>query len=288
MDDNLPPAQAATFALPGHSILAIEGADAVRFAHAQFMSDVSALADGHWHWSGWLTPKGRVIALFALLRFDAQSLWLLLLDADADALRAALQRFVFRSKVVLAVRDDRHVTGTFTTPAAATGSRIGAEDGVELDMGTPESPRRLSIGDRGASVDEHALARWNAFDLSHGLPRLGATQSGQWTPQQLSLDRLRAYSVKKGCYPGQEIVARTHFLGQAKRGLALFDTAAAVAEGTEVRAGEQVLGTVVSVATQAARSIVLAVLPLERDAASMLLAGNLELHERALLDGLAR
>ena len=46
------------------------------------MSDVTGLADGHWQWSGWLTPKGRVIALFALLRFDAQTLWLLLPDAD--------------------------------------------------------------------------------------------------------------------------------------------------------------------------------------------------------------
>ena len=59
--------------------------------------DVASLADGHWQWSGWLTPKGRVIALFALLRFDAGKLWLLLPDADATQLRESLQRFVFRS-----------------------------------------------------------------------------------------------------------------------------------------------------------------------------------------------
>ena len=288
MDDNLPPVQAATFAIPGYSILAIEGADAVRFAHAQFMSDVAALADGHWHWSGWLTPKGRVIALFALVRFDAQSLWLLLPDADAGALKASLQRFVFRSKVVLAVHGDRHVSGAFVTPVSANGARIGLTNGVELDMGTQESPRSLLIVEQGAPVDEAALARWNAFDIAHGLPHLLAAQAELWTPQQLSLDRLHAYSVKKGCYPGQEIVARTHFLGQAKRGLALFETTGAVAEGTEVRAGGQTLGSVVSVATHAAGSIVLAVLPLERDPASKLIAGNLELHERALLDGLSR
>ena len=62
----------------------------------------------------------------------------------------------------------------------------------------------------------------------------------------LSLERLRAFSVKKGCYPGQEIVARTHFLGQAKRGLVLFEADAPVAVGSEVRDGERVLGTVVS------------------------------------------
>ena len=77
----MPDNPSTRFALPGHRILALEGPDAARFAHAQFMSDVAGLADGHWQWSGWLTPKGRVLALFALLRLDAQRLWLLLPDA---------------------------------------------------------------------------------------------------------------------------------------------------------------------------------------------------------------
>jgi len=290
MDDNLPPAQAATFALPGHSILAIEGSDAARFAHAQFMSDVASLADGHWQWSGWLTPKGRVIALFALLRFDAESLWLLLPDADADSLRASMQRFVFRSKVALNVLADRNVSGSFAAPSLAKGARFaGTADGpVELDMGSPASPRTLTVCEAIAAIDVNAAARWHAFDLAHGLPRLAASQVEQWTPQQLSLDRLNAYSVKKGCYPGQEIVARTHFLGQAKRGLVLFDAESSVDDGSEVRIGEQVLGTVISSAAHAAGCIALAVLPLERDAASTPRAGNVALREQPLLDGLAR
>ena len=107
MRDNLPATHGELFALPDHRILALEGPDAARFAHAQFMNDVAGLADGHWQWNGWLTPKGRVLALFALLRFDAQSLWLLLPDADPEDLRQSLQRFVFRSKVTLAARPDR-------------------------------------------------------------------------------------------------------------------------------------------------------------------------------------
>jgi hypothetical protein len=287
MDDNLPPAPASTFALPGHSILAIEGVDAARFAHAQFMSDVAALADGHWQWSGWLTPKGRVAALFALLRFDARSLWLLLSDADADALRMALQRFVFRSKVVLAVRGDCLVSAAFAAPSMAGGPVLARADGVELDLGSPGTPRTLSIGARPAPLDEVAAARWAAFDLAHGLPRLDASQLGQWTPQQLSLDRLRAYSVKKGCYPGQEIVARTHFLGQAKRGLVLFETEGAVMVGADVVDGERAIGTVVSSAATRRGCILLAVLPLDADTTS-LQSGGRALVPRPLLDGLAR
>jgi len=290
MDDNLPPAQAATFALPGHSILAIEGPDAARFAHAQFMSDVASLADGHWQWSGWLTPKGRVIALFALLRFDAGKLWLLLPDADAAQLRESLQRFVFRSKVTLKAPGDAHASGAFSGPSIAKGARFAQTgDGVvELDVGAPASPRTLRVGAATAPMDPGATARWTAFDIEHGLPRLPASQVGQWTPQQLSLDRLNAYSIKKGCYPGQEIVARTHFLGQAKRGLVLLDAYGALQPGDEVGDATRAIGTAVSVAVGAGGSTALAVLPLERDKATELSAHAIALRERPLLDGLAR
>jgi hypothetical protein len=99
----------------------------------------------------------------------------------------------------------------------------------------------------------------------------------------LSLERLRAFSVKKGCYPGQEIVARTHFLGQAKRGLALLEADALPDVGAEVRAGGQASGTLVS----RAEGLALAVLPLEHDAAA-LSADGVPVRERSLLGGLAR
>ena len=145
MRDNLPATQGDVSALPDHRILALEGPDAARFAHAQFMSDVTALADGYWHWSGWLTPKGRVVALFALLRFDAQALWLLLPDADPQELRDALQRFVFRSKVTLTVRHDRHAAGTFAHPSRASGALLANDACIELDVGTSLAPRTLRM-----------------------------------------------------------------------------------------------------------------------------------------------
>jgi len=234
------------FALPDHRVLALEGPDAARFAHAQFMSDVAGLGDGHWQWSGWLTPKGRVVALFALLRFDAQRLWLLLPDADPEALAAQLRRFVFRSKLAISPRPDLVASGVFAPlaadAAAATPGRsaiaMRGTDAVELDFGGDGGARTLRIAPAAAgngTGDDVAgitgTAAWRAFDLAHGLPRLDAAQADRWTPQQLSLDRLRAYSVKKGCYPGQEIVARTHFLGQAKRGLRLLVAPGPVAAG---------------------------------------------------------
>jgi len=276
-------------ALPGYRVLTLCGRDATAFAQAQFMNEVAALAPSQWQWNGWLTPKGRVVALFALLKLDAQTLWLLLPDANPTVLAMQLQRFVFRSKVAIAPRDDLPVSGVFAVPIQAIGSSFAgsALAPVELDFGGAGGARTLRIGGKEASQVPGDMTRWAAFDLAHGLPRLPESQSGQWTPQQLSLDRLRAYSVKKGCYPGQEIVARTHFLGQAKRGLALFDAADAIPVGGEVRDGDRVLGTVVSAASDSQGHCALAVLPLEREVVALHANGTC-LRERPLFGGLAR
>ena len=286
MHDNPPIASQPGFALPGHRFITLEGRDAQVFAHAQFMNDVKSLGSDTWQWNGWLTPKGRVIALFALVKFDDEHLGLVLLDADAETFAAALRRYLFRSKLLIAVRDDLTVTGRFSAPARAAGNAIAgdSETALELDLGGDGIPRTLRIAPEDMSVsDPGACARWNAIDLEHGLPRLPPSQAEQWTPQMLSLERLRAFSVKKGCYPGQEIVARTHFLGQAKRGLVLFEADAPVAVGGDVRDGERILGPIISAEGQLA----LAVLPLDRGS-DALLVGDAALRERPLLGGLVR
>lgn len=284
MPDNPQAAPPLEFALPAHAVLAIAGRDAAGFAQAQFMNDVAALGDGQWQWNGWLNAKGRVLALFALLRLDADTFWLLLPDADAAALALQLQRYVFRSKLTLQARTDLHVGGRFDAPATAAGNGFGREgDTIELDMGGEGGPRTLRIASSPAAADADALQRWSAADLTHGLPRLPAAQVEQWTPQQLSLERLQAFSVKKGCYPGQEIVARTHFLGQVKRGIALFDADGPLEAGAEVRDGDRAVGTLACVAGVRA----LAVLPLGTPVDG-LVAGGFALTAQPLLGGLQR
>lgn len=284
------PAATSWHALPDHRIVVLAGRDAAKFAQAQFMNDVAALPVGHWQWNGWLTPKGRVIALFALLKFDDEDIRLLLQDADPDGFVEQLRRFVFRSRLAIDVRGDLHAGGMFDRNAqAAAGSAmaVGGDGTILLDMGGSGGARTLRIGAAENRDDDDARARWAAFDLEHGLPRLPASQSAQWTPQQLSLERLRAYSVKKGCYPGQEIVARTHFLGQAKRGLVLFESDAPLAPGAEVTDGERTLGTAASTAVAGGRHLALAVLPLEPPATAPQ-AGGVALRALPLRDGLAR
>ena len=288
MSDNPHAGVPQEFRVPGHQVLTITGRDAVAFAQAQFMNDVAALPAGHWHWNGWLSPKGRVIALFALLRFDAETLWLILPDAHAEDLAAALRRYLFRSKLTLAVRDDLHAHGRFARPTQASGATFAIDgDAVELDIGGDGGPRTLRIAPTTAADNAMAAAHWRRFDLQHGLPRLHGEQVEAWTPQQLSLERLHAFSVKKGCYPGQEIVARTHFLGKAKRSLQCFTAAGPVVAGASVRHEAQAVGEVVCAAPDDAHTLLLAVMPLDH-AGTDLSAEDHALERLPLYDGLRR
>lgn len=234
-------------------ILAIEGADAIAFAQAQAMSDVGALAGGDWQWSGWLSPKGRIVAFFALVRVSGESLLVWLPAGGAEALRERLARYVFRTKVKLTVRDDLAGIGTWASADSLTVPQSrGPSPVARLSLpARAGKPRTLLIVDAAAApdvgeavtasaADTDALARWQLADLRDGVPYIaaGASNSEQFVPQWLSLERLAAFSVKKGCYPGQEIVARMHFLGQSKRGAYVLS-----GEGTAPAPMARVLGT---------------------------------------------
>lgn len=276
------------FALPDHTLVGLQGMDAAAFAQAQFANDVAGLAPGQWQWNAWLTSKGRVIALFALLRRADDDFLLLVPDYPADALASQLARYVFRRKLKVAARPDLHVSGRFAVPVTARGALAGIQDGAaELDFGADGGARTLCIDARRAAEDPQAWARWFAFDLAHGLPRLPEAQREQWTPQQLSLERLPAFSVKKGCYPGQEIVARTHFIGKAKRNLQCFATDGDVVDGMPVREGHRDIGSIVCAVRDGGQRRLLAVLPLEHPGEGLSADGH-ALEQQPLLGGLRR
>lgn len=292
-----PPGNAAVTSqcvrLPGWSVLQAEGPDAGAFLQAQTMNDLRALGDGRWQWNGCLSPKGRVFALFALLRLAADRFWLVAPDVPAAELAAHLQRYVFRSRLRLTARDQVTGCGGYGAimqelPAAegAIAGVAGPDGPVVLDF-SGARPRWLALGSAGLATDggEAAGARWQAEDLLHGLAHLAPQHREAFTPQMLSLERLSAYSLLKGCYPGQEIVARTHYLGQAKRGLALLRVDGPAHAGDEVSGGAR--GPVVSTAAGPdGGTLALAVLPVPVPAD--LAVGGSAAESLPLAEGLAR
>ena len=215
----------ARFDLSSFSVLGIQGADAIAFAQAQFMNDVDLLDVMHWQWNGWLTTKGRVIALFLLLRVADDELLILLPDMPAAEFGRRLVAYVLRNRLQLGVWSELHVSGTFESSQTPAGIISGSwqDKSLELDLTVGDIGRSLHISTTQSDIHSEASAAWAMSSLIAGIPSLGPEQVEKWTPQQLGLQRLNAFSVKKGCYPGQEIVARTHFLGKNKRELIRVD-----------------------------------------------------------------
>lgn len=216
--------------------LLIEGADAPAFAHAQFSSAVKSLAVDRWQFSAWLDPRGRVLALFHLARLADDRHLLLLRGGSAAVMAEALRRFVFRSKVRITALPPRHLA---CGPALAQGS-LASEPAGDDDLSLGCDSHSLRIG----SVGDDA---WRLQQLRAGWPWLPDSCLGELLPPAISLQRLQAVVVDKGCYPGQEIVARLHFRGGHKRHLHRVTLSQAANAGDVLRQEGRDIGRVLDV-----------------------------------------
>jgi folate-binding protein YgfZ len=217
------------------ALLVIEGKDAVPFVHAQFTSDVQTLAPGRWQWSAWLDAQGRARTVFALLAPSPGRLIAWQPLGDAQAMRDALQRFVFRSAVRLEVLDGWSLHRRHGEPPAAQ-QLLTEEGGLALAVpGLP--PRTAWLAPTGGAYDPAALLEWRRADILARLPLLPTELAGEFVPQALGLEPIDAIRFDKGCYPGQEVAARLHFRGGNKRHLHLVRI-----DGAAPEAGAQVVG----------------------------------------------
>jgi tRNA-modifying protein YgfZ len=241
-------------------LLEIAGPDAPRFLQGQCTADVEALAVGRWTWAGYCTPKGRLLATFRVGRSDGA--YLLQLPAGSAAgLATRLRRFVMRSKVTLTPLDTLSVTvratgadashrllGALQTAAMAPGDLrttghatvFGTSDGLVAHLGDATATAMATA--LPASADAPLLAE--LADIRAGIPWILPPTEDMFVPQMVGLDRIDGVSFTKGCYPGQEIVARTRYLGTVKRHLYHLVLAGHAPPGEPVLADGQQVGTV--------------------------------------------
>lgn len=242
-----------TLSLSAETLL-IEGSDASTFAHAQFSSAVTSLAVGRWQFSAWLDPQGRVRALFHLARLTDDCYLLLLRGGNAVAMADELRRFVFRAKVRVTALPPRIL---------ATGAAI-AEGLITTAASVPDSTGDIALGCESHSLSISAEGdsddAWRLPQLRRGWPWLAAASLGQWLSPALSLQRLHAVVVDKGCYPGQEIVARLHFRGGYKRHLHRVKLSQAVETGAVLYSGTKEAGHVLDIVASGANIEALVVL----------------------------
>ncbi len=216
--------------LPFLGVLRFVGPDAVSFLQGQVTQDTRLLADGRTLLAACNTPQGRVIAL-PRLRQHGDSVLALLPAELVEPLAERLKRFVLRAKVRLEPADGlKAITGltppgrTEATEVRPPGDATFAWAPGRLVAVLPRDDANALTGlDHGTDTAAVENAWWLA-DVAAGLPQVFAASTEAFVPQMLNLDLLDAISFTKGCYTGQEIVARTQHLGRIKRRLFRFGT----------------------------------------------------------------
>ncbi len=234
-------------------VLAFRGGDAARFLQGQLSADLEKLTVDSSTLAGFHNPQGRTIALLAVLRSSPDELLAVLPRDLAAAVAQRLGKFVFRAKV--------RITDESATWRVC-GSKGGDVRGPALSWGN----RRLELrptGDSAPGPDAAALAAWLRADIHAGLPQIYAATSEQFVAQMLNLDLLGAIAFDKGCYTGQEVIARAHYRGRVKRRLQrwLHTGSSALSPGDAARGPDGRPLVVVNVAPENDGQAVLAVGP---------------------------
>jgi folate-binding protein YgfZ len=227
--------------------LAVRGRDAIPFLQGQLSNDLTALSPERSLLAGYHNPQGRVLALMRLLApVPGEALAVLPRELVAPV-ASRLRAFILRSKVELADESSAwRIGGLIETaaPGAAPpfAAQLPAVAGAVTRLGQSfalrvgDSPARWLIVSAAASPNEPALAgcaraapeEWRRLAIANGEPEVHAATSGEFVAQMLNLDVLGAIAFDKGCYTGQEVIARAHYRGRVKRRLQRFRTGAPV------------------------------------------------------------
>ncbi|MDY7579089.1 folate-binding protein YgfZ [Herbaspirillum sp. RTI4] len=257
-DDSLVPPSDLLAPLTDLGLLAFSGDDAASFLHNQLTNDVEHLGTNEARLAGYCTPKGRLLASF-LIWNSAGTIYLQLPRVMLAAIHKRLQMFVMRSKVKIEDVSDSivalGVSGTraaqvlqpwFSDLPASPYDKIDSDSGSLIRLADADGVPRyqwivtqeLAMTAWPALTVELAAAgtsAWLLGDIRAGIPRITPATQEQFVPQMINFELIGGVNFKKGCYPGQEIVARSQYLGKLKRRAALATVAAPnVVAGTEI------------------------------------------------------
>jgi folate-binding protein YgfZ len=243
-------------------LIAVAGEDAATFLHNQLTNDVTHLGPNEARLAGFCTPKGRLQATFLIWGDPDGTVWLQLPRAIQAPLQKRLSMFVLRAKAKLRDATEEDAVSAVIGIGGAKGEAVLRAQGFAL----PAAPYALARGERGtvirladafgaprylwlASPDAATAAlpalsaqlalggnaAWHLSAIHAGVPQVTLATQEQFVPQMINLELLGGVNFKKGCYPGQEIVARSQYLGKLKR-----RTALASVENAAARAGDEV------------------------------------------------
>lgn len=236
-------------------VISVTGDDAASFLHSQLTNDVEHLTPAEVRLAGYCSPKGRLMATFLMWR-NAETVFLQLPRELQPALQKRLSMFVLRAKARLAdatpeatiglggARAAQVLEGLFGTLPPSPNSKIDHPLGTLLRLSDSlGAPRFMWLAAPGAgeqawpalsSLAAGGAGSWELASIHAGVPNVTARTQEQFVPQMVNFELLGGVNFRKGCYPGQEIVARSQYLGKLKRRTALASIEGQAAAGDEV------------------------------------------------------
>ena len=263
------PAEPVVVSLAELGVVAVRGADAAKFLQSQLTNDVTELDTVAVQLNGYCTAKGRLLAVFDQWR-DGDAVYLQLPREILAPVSKRLAMFVLRAKAALS--DDSsawHTWAIFGRDAVAAirkwnvdlpelgattlvdGARVtrlpgGARGGERIVIRAPLAAA-ATWRTRCATLTAAPLAQWWWSQIDAGVPAVLAATQEKFVPQMINLEVLGGVNFKKGCYPGQEVVARSQYLGKLRRRMALAHCDEASRPGADIYAegSAQPVGTVV-------------------------------------------
>jgi len=200
--------------LDHYGLLSAAGDDARAFLHAQLTNDVENLPPGRARYAGWCSAKGRLLATFLVVPHADG----FLLQLSRDLVPAVLKRlamFVLRSKVKITDASGLWAQYGVWEPVGESALAVSEKDGalsVAIDNG-----RRLVLAPEGRLSPNASAEDWMLAEVRAGHPLIAQATQDQFVPQMVNLELAGGVDFKKGCYPGQEIVARAQYRGAVKR-----------------------------------------------------------------------
>ena len=194
------------------SVLKISGDDAKEFLQGQMTQSTDELNDDQIHLTSFCNPQGRVIAT-ALIQFWNEAYYLILGSDLLDDLTICLSRYILRSKVIL-TKNEINIFGVFKKDISKIDSRFNS-DSLKSLSNDPE--RFILLSNKYQGEDTIDMNNWILEDIKNGIPLINKINSLEYIPQMLNLDHLEGISFTKGCYTGQEVVARVQHRGKIKQ-----------------------------------------------------------------------
>jgi folate-binding protein YgfZ len=243
--------------LTRYGLLSVTGTDARAFLHAQLTNDIEHLSADSAALAGWCSAKGRLLATFLVVPRAEGFLLQLARDLSAPVAKR-LSMFILRSKVKIA--DESESWEQFGVWDADVGAALSWRGNVAtVRMGERRFLQLAPAGEVREPVNA-TEAQWALQEIRAGRPLITSATQDQFVPQMVNFEQLGGVDFKKGCYPGQEIVARAQYRGQGVKRRMVHATAPA---GIALQPGWEFNGgTVVDVAPAENGSELLAVMPI--------------------------